>query len=257
MTWSIVARDPETGALGVAVTSCFFAVGALIPHIAPGIGAIATQAVVNRGYGAAGLRALADGTPVDAAIDALAAADEGRDVRQLHAIDADGRTAAFTGARCPVWAGSLAGDGVSVAGNTLAGRAVAEATLAAFERRADQPFAERLIAALAAGEAAGGDARGRQSAALLIRGVEGVPDVDLRADDHAAPIDELARLLAVHRDDFTPVARLFPGVHSAAGVFDPESLAEARGQRLANRERGLAASLGTLRAAPSPSREGD
>jgi len=252
MTWSIIAHDPDTGAIGCAVTSCFFAVGAVVPHVQAGVGAIATQAFANRALGPKGLALLEAGRTPDAAIAALLADDPGREVRQVHLIGKDGTSAGHTGARCPYWSGSVSGPGVSAAGNTLVAEEVVQATLEAFLAAAGS-LEERLVTALQAGQRAGGDSRGWQSAALLVRGRPGLPDVDIRADDHAAPLDELERLLAVHIHDYLPVARYFPGIAGAIGAFDAETLEAARATRLANRKSGLAPSHGTLAPArPAP-----
>ncbi|WP_340107531.1 DUF1028 domain-containing protein [Pikeienuella sp. HZG-20] len=250
MTWSILAKDPETGALGCAVTSCFFAVGAMVPHVEAGVGAVATQAIVNRALGPRALRLLSDGETPDAVVKRLLDSDPGADVRQLHVLAEDGATAGHTGGRCPYWSGRVQRPGVSVAGNTLAGEEVAQATLDGF-LSASGGFGERLIAALQAGERVGGDCRGRQSAALLVRGRPGHPDIDIRADDHAAPLDELERLLRVHVHDFLPVARHFPGVAGEHGAFDAATLEAARSERLENRRRNLTPSHGAIRAAQS------
>lgn len=246
MTWSILARDPETGGLGVAVTSFFFAVGAVVPHVRAEVGALATQAFMNTGYAPSALAMLAEGVAPDAIVDRLGGADEGRAVRQLHVLDRTGTTAGFTGERCPVWSGHLCAPNVSVAGNTLAGEAVVRATLERYRAAGDLPFERRLVAALAAGQAAGGDRRGRQSAALIVRGRKGRVDIDIRIDDHATPIDELDRLLTVHTYDYLPVARHFAGVLSATGDHDPETLARARAERMENREKGLTLSHGVV-----------
>lgn len=247
MTWSILARDPETGGLGVAVTSFFFAVGAVVPHVRAEVGALATQAFMNAGYAPAALRLLAEGVGPGETVDRLTREDAGRDVRQLHALDRTGATAGYTGSRCPVWSGHLCAANVSVAGNTLVGEAVVRATMERYQAAGDLPFEHRLVAALAAGQEAGGDRRGRQSAALVVRGRKGQVDIDIRIDDHATPIDELERLLAVHAHDYLPVARHFAGVLSVAGDHDPETLARARAERMENRERGLTRSHGVVR----------
>src|SRR5262249_42550899 len=165
MTWSIIARDKATGCFGIAVATRFFAVGARVPFIAAGVGAIATQALVNPFYGTNGLRLLRDGMTADAVANALVATDDGRDHRQIHVMDAGGRIAGHTGAACVDWAGHLAGDGFSVAGNMLAGAQVLDETVAAYVAGGGTPFPRRLIVAMLAGEAAGGDKRGKQSAA--------------------------------------------------------------------------------------------
>jgi uncharacterized Ntn-hydrolase superfamily protein len=202
MTWSIIAKDPETGAFGVAVTTKFFAVGALCPFGAGRIGALATQAFVNPLYGTDGLQLLAEGRSAEEIVAILTAGDPGREVRQIHVIDRDGRTAAHTGGECVDWCGHLADRGVSVAGNMLAGPAVIEATLETFRKRRDLPLAERLMAALDAGQAEGGDKRGKQSAALKIWRTEPYPVLDLRVDDHAEPLAELRRLYGVAHERF-------------------------------------------------------
>ena len=193
MTWSIVARDAATGILGVAVTTKAFAMGARCPHAMSGVGAIATQSFTNPMFGTRGLRLLQEGVPAQDVVDILVAGDEGRAIRQLHLIDAKGRNAAYTGASCVAWCGHRLGDGVSVAGNMLTGAAVVDDTFASYAASAGRPFAERLIGALDAGEAAGGDKRGRQSAALLVYSSEDVADINLRVDDHPEPLVEIGR----------------------------------------------------------------
>jgi uncharacterized Ntn-hydrolase superfamily protein len=220
MTWSIIARDEGTGKLGIAVATKFFAVGALVPHIASGIGAIATQALVNVLYGADGLHLLRAGAPVDEVIGSLVAKDEGRDHRQVHVMDASGQSAAHTGTACVSWCGHLGGDNFCIAGNMLAGPRVLDETAAAYIANDGLPFARRLILALQAGEAAGGDKRGKQSAALLIHGEEEWAELDLRVDDHAEPLAELARLEAVSRQYFVHFRRFLPSRRDPAGVFD-------------------------------------
>ncbi len=220
MTWSILAKDPETGSFGVAVTTKFFAVGALCPHGAGRTGALATQAFVNPLYGQDGLRLLAEGRSADEVVAILTAADPGREVRQLHVIDRDGRTAAHTGGECVEWCGHGADEGVSVAGNMLAGPAVIEATLAAFGSRRDLPFAERLMAALDAGQAEGGDKRGRQSAALKIWRTEPYPALDLRVVDHPEPLAELRRLYGVAHERFLAFMDAVATRTNPAGVTD-------------------------------------
>src|SRR6187401_1180434 len=192
MTWSIIARD-KSGAFGVAIATRFFAVGALCPHAASGVGALSTQALVNPHYGKQGLDLLRAGVAAADVVQRLIEPDEGREHRQLHVIDSAGRIAQHTSRQCVDWAGAVAGDGFSVAGNMLAGAAVISATAEAF-RDSTKPFAERLIGALEAGEAAGGDKRGKQSAALVIYSKETYADLNLRVDDHAEPLVELRRL---------------------------------------------------------------
>jgi uncharacterized Ntn-hydrolase superfamily protein len=199
-TFSIVAFDEETGDLGVAVQSKFFAVGSVVPFAAAGVGAVATQSYANTSFGPRGLEMLGAGMQPEAVINALAAADADRDVRQIGLVDASGNAANFTGDACLPWAGARRGEGYTVQGNLLAGGDVVNAMAEAFEA-ATGDLATRLVRALAAGQAAGGDKRGRQSAALLVvrenGGYGGFDDryIDLRVDDHETPIRELQRLL--------------------------------------------------------------
>jgi uncharacterized Ntn-hydrolase superfamily protein len=202
MTYSMVAFDPATGQLGVAVQSRAFGVGAVVPWALPGVGAVATQANTNPRHGPEGLRLLREGLHPDAVIQRLVSADPGFKIRQIGVVDAQGQAAAYTGANCLEWAGSLTGEGWVCLGNILVGHRVLEAMAEAFTQ-CGGPLAERLLAALAAGQEAGGDSRGMQSAALLIVG-EGSdhPEgrlVDLRVDDHHQPILELHRLYRVHQ----------------------------------------------------------
>jgi uncharacterized Ntn-hydrolase superfamily protein len=220
MTWSIVARDPASGAFGVAVATRFFAVGALCTHADGGIGALATQALINPTFGPRGLRLLREGLDASSVVAALVAADPGSGSRQLHLQDARGGIAAHTGADCVPWCGHLVRDGFSVAGNMLAGPQVIEATARAYEAGSALPFARRLIGALEAGEAVGGDKRGKQSAALRIHTSEEYPALDLRVDDHADPLAELARLEAVSRERFVHFATFFATRANPGGTWD-------------------------------------
>ena len=199
MTWSIVAHDPATGAFAVAVTTCNLAVGAAVPHLRSGVGAVATQSFTNRYLGPAILDALERGLAPQDAIESALAGDRGRGIRQVHCVDRQGRTAAFTGGNCVAWCGDKPGEGFSVAGNMLAGAAVVAHTYATFHAHREMPLPERLMAALDAGQAAGGDKRGRQSAAMVVTTSEDFPDLDLRVDDHAEPLAELRRLVGIWR----------------------------------------------------------
>jgi len=229
MTWSLIARDAD-GAVGVAVASRFFAVGALCPHAASGVGALSTQALVNPLYAPAALEAMARDVDPAAIVRALTGADPGREHRQLHLIDRAGRTAAHTGAACIEWRGHRAGREYSVAGNMLAGPQVLDDTAAAFEANRTLPFALRLIAAMAAGEAAGGDKRGKQAAALIVCTTETYPALDLRVDDHPEPIIELRRLYEKSLDRFQPFVACLPRRDDPAGVTD-RALIEAAVER--------------------------
>ncbi|MDO4244580.1 MAG: DUF1028 domain-containing protein [Deinococcus sp.] len=204
MTFSIVGRDPRTGDLGVAVASKFLAVGALVPFVRGGVGAVATQSYVNPNFGPDGLNLLAQGLDPQAIVARFREEDADIKQRQFGLVGADGRSATFTGPGCHSWAGGWAGPDVAIQGNVLAGPEVVEAMRAAWEAGSEQPLPRRLLAALRAGDEAGGDRRGRQSAALVCagpgRGYAGLTDdwVDLRADDHPDPCGELARLLELH-----------------------------------------------------------
>jgi uncharacterized Ntn-hydrolase superfamily protein len=219
MTWSIVARD-DSGAFGVAVASRFFAVGALCPYARSGVGALATQALVNPGFGPAGLDLLAQGRDAASVVERLVAGDNGRDVRQVHLIGASGVPAAYTGAQCVDWCGHVTDQRFSVAGNMLAGPRVVEDTADAFRRHAQLPLAERLLGAMDAGEAAGGDKRGKQAAALLIVTTESYPVLDLRVDDHADPLAELRRLFDKSLERFQPFVACLPSRANPAGIVD-------------------------------------
>ena len=220
MTWSIIARDPSSGAFGVAVTTKFFAVGALCPHAKSEVGALATQALVNPTLGPRGLALLAQGVAPEHAIATLLQDDLGRETRQIHMLDAQGRGAAHTGKDCIGWCGHLLRRGYSVAGNMLAGPKVIENTASAYEMGAHLPFAERLLAALDAGQAAGGDKRGKQSAALKIYAGEEYPWLDIRADDHGEPLQELRRLYAEARRMYLVFAQFLPTARNPSGIYD-------------------------------------
>jgi uncharacterized Ntn-hydrolase superfamily protein len=220
MTWSIIARDSATGQFGIAVATKFFAVGARVPHIAAGLGGIATQALSNPYYGIDGVTMLRQGKSPRDILAALLATDSGRESRQLHILDAKGAIAAHTGSECVHWCGHLPGDGFSLAGNMLAGPRVLEDSAKAYAGNPGLPFARRLIAALRAGEAAGGDKRGKQSAALLIHDTEEWSALDLRVDDHADPLAELERLEKVSRERWVHFSKFLPTRKNPAGITD-------------------------------------
>jgi uncharacterized Ntn-hydrolase superfamily protein len=204
-TYSIVAADPASGEIGVGVQSKYFAVGAVVPWARAGVGAVATQAAVVAGYGPRILELLEAGVAPAAAIEQALADDDGRATRQLGVVDARGVSASWTGSECNEWAGDVQGEGYAAQGNILAGEAVVTEMARAYEQ-AEGSLAERLIAAIEAAEAAGGDRRGQQSAALVVervgagessrRGIDRI--VDLRVDDHERPVAELRRLLELH-----------------------------------------------------------
>lgn len=203
-TFSIVARDPATGELGVAVQSRVLGVGAIVPFAKAGVGAVATQSMANTAYGPEGLKLLAAGRPAVEVLKELTAADPQKDIRQAGVIGPEGPPASFTGSACMAWAGGRVGEHYAVQGNILAGQAVVDGMAEAFEKTPGT-LAERMLAALEAGQAAGGDNRGMQSAALLVVrdgwGYGGQNDryMDLRVDDHKEPIAELRRLHGLHR----------------------------------------------------------
>lgn len=207
-TYSLAACDLAARQWGVAVQSKFLAVGSVVPWAEPDVGAIATQAYANPRYGPNGLALLREGLDANEIVERLTAADEGRAERQLGIVDARGRAATFTGDECLDWAGGRTGEGYAAQGNILVSGATVDAIAETFEARFDLGFAERLIECLAAAQAAGGDRRGQQSAALLVverdGGYAGLSDVvvDLRVDDHSAPIEELRRLFAIHQSLF-------------------------------------------------------
>jgi len=220
MTWSIIARDNSTGQFGIAVATRFFAVGARVPYIAAGHGGIATQALTNPYYGIDGLKLLHQGRSPGDIVKTLIAADSGRESRQLHIMDAGGRIASHTGSECVDWCGHVEGNGFSIAGNLLAGARVLDDTAETYLGNERLPFAQRLIAAMRSGEAAGGDKRGKQSAALLIYGEEEWSDLDLRVDDHSDPLAELERLEQVSRERWVHFRQFLPSRKNPAGVTD-------------------------------------
>ena len=204
-TYSIVACDLERREWGVAVQSKFLAVGAVVGWAEAEAGAVATQAYANPRYGPDGLALLRQGLGAEEVVERLTRADAGRDDRQLGVVDREGRTATFTGSACLEWAGGRAGPGYAAQGNILVSRTTVDALAERFERSTGTPLANRLLGCLAAAQRAGGDRRGQQSAALLVvregGGYAGLSDtlVDLRVDDHAAPIGELERLYRLHQ----------------------------------------------------------
>ncbi|MGN6775509.1 DUF1028 domain-containing protein [Rhizobium sp.] len=226
MTWSIVAREPETGNLAIAVATRFFAVGSIVPHIRGGIGAVATQAFASPLYGIDGLAMLAAGHAPGEIVEALSARDEGREQRQFHLIGSKGANAAFTEAKCIDWAGHLVDDNVSVAGNMLAGPQVIAETLATFKKTAGKPLAERLLEAMRAGEDAGGDKRGKQSAALVIHRDQDYAWLNIRVDDSADPLTELERLYSVAQERYLHVAETMPTRQNPSGMTDRREIDE-------------------------------
>ena len=233
MTFSIVARSADGAAFGVAVASKFLAVGAAVPAAAAGVGAIATQAFANLAYRPEGMAQLREGRSASLTLETLVAADDEGEKRQVGIVDVAGAAATFTGRECHPWAGGISGEGYAIQGNILTGPEVVTAMESAWhESSPEAPLARRMLAVLAAGDAAGGDRRGRQSAAILVvtpeGGYGGGSDVlvDLRVDDHTAPVGELARLLDLHELYF--------------GKPDPDTLLDLGGELGAEVRRRLA-----------------
>jgi uncharacterized Ntn-hydrolase superfamily protein len=224
MTWSIVAHDPNRDAFAVAVATKAFAVGAFCPFVRAGVGAVSTQSMTNRYLGPAILDGLARGLHPRHAIEGALAGDEGRGIRQVHVVDRLGRTAAWTGENCVMWCGSVAAGGISVAGNMLANENVVPATLASWKASADLMMPDRLMAAMDAGEAAGGDRRGRQSAAMVMVTTEDFPDINLRVDDQTQPLAELRRLLELWKTEGAPRLGMSPSKLNPSGITDLDAI---------------------------------
>ena len=225
-TFSLAARCPTTGQLGIATSTAALAGGAFVLHARPGVGAVATQAYTNPYLAGAVLDRLAAGaSPEEAAAQALAA-DEGRELRQLLVVDAQGRCAAHTGQQTEPWAGHVLGEGFAAGGNTLAGLEVIPAMVEAFQASAGETLGERLVRALEAAQAAGGDKRGRQSAALYVAWRDDYGQVDLRVDDHPDPVSEMRRLWEKYRVELEPYLPLFPSKARPAGEMNLEAWEE-------------------------------
>lgn len=235
MTYSIIAHDPKSGEIGLAVASRFFAAGAAVPYVGARC-AVATQAFVNPIWGVEGRARLAAGESAEEVLADLTSRDAGRAIRQCHMMDAAGSFAAHTGAECVDWAGHQVGRHHSVAGNMLVGEEVVRAT---FETYLDATgsMAERLLAAMEAGEAAGGDRRGRQAAGLVVHRGQDYPFLDLRVDDDADPLAELRRLLDVADERYLHVAGAMPTAENFSGTTDrapiDRAIAEAEARRRA------------------------
>ncbi|MGJ8546201.1 MAG: DUF1028 domain-containing protein [Sulfitobacter sp.] len=219
MTYSLIARSPESGEIGIIVASRFFACGAAVPYVGKRV-AVATQAFVNPLWGTQGRKRLEAGEPASDLLAEFASQDGGSAIRQCHMMDAAGNFAAHTGADCVDWAGHKTGAFHSVAGNMLAGSAVVQDTFDAYAEADHLPMAERLLYAMGAGEAAGGDRRGRQAAGMVIHRGEEHAFLDLRADDHADPLAELSRLLDVAGERYLHVAEAMPSAQNFSGLTD-------------------------------------
>lgn len=209
-TFSIVARCPQAGTLGVAVATAVPAVGSMCPFAESGVGAVSTQSWVNPYLALAVLDRIRAGSDAEAALAAALAADPSADLRQIGVVDAAGRAAAFTGAACTPWHGQIVGEGFAVQGNMLTGPEVLDTMAAAWRASAGEPLDERLMRALEAADAAGGDRRGKQSASLRVVGTEAYPLLDIRADEHADPVGELRRILGIARLQLMPFVAHMP-----------------------------------------------
>ncbi|MEY4076517.1 MAG: hypothetical protein RIQ69_887 [Pseudomonadota bacterium] len=229
MTWSLLAREPN-GTFGVAIASKFFAVGALCVHTQRGVGAVSTQALMNPLLGPLGLKFMQSGLTSQQVMHDLLQTDAGREQRQVHVLPLHGEAVAHTGTSCIDWCGHVSGQNFSIAGNMLAGPQVLAETARVFQATEGMPLAERLILAMQAGEEAGGDKRGKQSAALRIHADEDYLQLDLRVDDHEEPLLELRRLYDKSLERFQPFLSCLPGRHNPVGLTD-RTLIEAQIER--------------------------
>lgn len=225
MTFSIIARDPDTGASGIAVSTCNLAVGAVGYQAQAGVGVVATQADPHPILGYRALRLLAEELNGEDVIDLLLKHDQGRTRRQIHLVDGSGHTAGYTGPDCVDWAGHRTYPNFSVAGNMLVSEEPLQTMAEAYQANLDHELVERLVRALEAGQAAGGDKRGRQSAALFVTSTEVYADVDLRVDDHANPVAELRRLYAESKKPYYAAFRkIMPTREHPSGIYEPERI---------------------------------
>ncbi len=218
-TFSISARCARSGMLGVAVSTAVPGVGGICPFVRPGVGAVSTQAWVNPYLGIDAVALLAEGKSAEETLKTLIDADPGRAVRQLGIVDSTGRSAAWTGEDCVPWAGQKTAPDVSIQGNMLVGPETLEAMFAAFAASADDPLHERLIKVLEAGQAAGGDKRGKQSAAMVVFDKESYPVLDLRVDEHFDPVGELRRVYEVARQQYLPFMAGMPTRDNPLGAL--------------------------------------
>jgi uncharacterized Ntn-hydrolase superfamily protein len=221
-TFSIVARCPETGHLGVAVATAVPAVGSTCPHTKAGVGAVSTQSWINPYLAIDVLAAIESGLDAEAALADVIGRDAARDVRQIGVVDSSGTASAWSGSSCTPWYGQHVGAGFAVQGNMLIGPETIEAMVAAFLNSAGRTLDERLMLALEAGDANGGDKRGKQSAALRIQGMEDYLMLDVRADEHPSPVQELRRILEVARRQLMPFVAGMPKRREPAGRSPPE-----------------------------------
>ncbi|MGH6899081.1 MAG: DUF1028 domain-containing protein [Geminicoccaceae bacterium] len=221
-TFSIAARCARTGMVGVAVSTAVPGVGGICPFVRAGVGAVSTQSWVNPYLGIDGIGLLAEGLGAQAALDRLIADDPGRDVRQVGIVDRNGESAAWSGKDCTPWFGHITGPDYAVQGNMLVGEPTIQAMAAAFERAAGLDLPERLLVVLEAGQAAGGDKRGRQSAAIKVMLREEYPYLDLRVDEHRHPVAELRRVFEVARHQYLPFVVGMPTRANPEGALPEE-----------------------------------
>jgi len=219
MTWSLLARE-SNGTLGVAIASRFFAVGSLCVHTQRGVGAVSTQALMNPLFGPLGIKLMQSGVATQQVMHDLLQTDAGSEQRQVHLLPMHGEAVAHTGKACIDWCGHVSGQDFSIAGNMLAGPQVVAETARVFQATQGMPLAERLILAMQAGEEAGGDKRGKQSAALRIHADEDYLQLDLRVDDHEDPLLELKRLYDKSLERFQAFLSCLPGRHNPVGLTD-------------------------------------
>ena len=224
MTFSIAARCPRTGMLGVATSSKALSAGGLVPYCRAGVGVIASQSFVNPYLGIDGLVLLEQGLAAERTLERLVEDDPGRDLRQLAIVDKDGRAAAYTGTRCIPWAGHIVGAGYACVGNILVAEGVVEAMAREFQNSISDELPERMIRALEAGQEAGGDRRGRQSAGMTVVNEEEYPWIDIRVDDHEDPVPELRRIYEIYKREEVP----FLNMMARRGDFIPHWDAVAR-----------------------------
>lgn len=225
-TFSITARCEQSGKFGIAISTAVPGVGSLCTYAKAGIGAIASQSFVNPYIGINGLRYLADGKSADEVLAEVLKEDPVPELRQFSIVDRSGNAVAYTGDTCDSWNGHRTGDNYAIAGNMLVGEKTLIAMEEAFLTNTTLPFAERLLDALAAGQEAGGDKRGKQSAALYVVDTEEYPYVDLRVDEHEDPVNELRRVYNVAEKELFPFARMLPTKENPAGTIDLESSRE-------------------------------
>lgn len=226
MTFSLAARCPETNSYGVAVSTAVICVGQLCPFAAPGVGAVATQSFVNPYLGLHGLDYLREGLSAQQVLDRLTAEDDGRDVRQFTVVDSAGRSAAYSGKNCVGWFGHRTGENYAAAGNMLVGKETVDALAASFESSKGELLAERLVRALEAAQAAGGDKRGRISAAVKVYTTEDWPTVDLRVDASDDPVGDIRVLWGRWQSELQAFVGMMPSKAHPHGTYDLSGLAD-------------------------------